>query len=118
LAAAFDAFVAISLRALHFRERFAVTRPTCLGAFLSLIAAETVPSVNQQFPLAGWALPTRRDDNRMHRSVDDLLFAERASKGMVKEIEFDGTHGRNSNKKGFRLSFATNRIAGYATRKD
>jgi len=30
---------------------------------------------------------------------------------MVKEIELDGSHGRNGNKKGFRLSFAGTRIA-------
>jgi len=76
----------------HFRERFAVARPTRFGAFLSVIAAVTVPSLIKQLSLAGWALPTRRDDNRVHRSVDDLLFAERASKGMVKEIELDGPH--------------------------
>jgi hypothetical protein len=37
----------------------------------------------------------------VHRRVHDLLFAERADKGMVKEIEFDGAHGRNGNKKAF-----------------
>ena len=45
--------------------------------------------------------PTRRDDNRVHPGVDDLFFAERAGEGIVKEIEFDGAHGRNGNKKAF-----------------
>jgi len=50
--------------------------------------------------------------------VDDLLFAEWASKGVVEEIEFDGSHGRDGNKKDFRLFFAVTTIAGYATRQD
>jgi len=36
--------------ALHFRERFAVDSPTRFGAFLSLIAAETVPSLISNSP--------------------------------------------------------------------
>jgi len=54
----------------------------------------------------------------VHRGVHDLLSAEWAFKGMVEEIEFDGAHGRDGNKKGFRLSFALTTIAGYAARKD
>ena len=36
--------------ALHFRERFAVARPTLFGAFLSLIAVVTVPSLISNSP--------------------------------------------------------------------
>jgi len=42
--------------------------------------------VNQQLALAGWALAPRINDDGVHRRVDDLLFAERESKGMIKEI--------------------------------
>jgi hypothetical protein len=39
--------------------------------------------VNQQLSLAGWALAAREHDDRVHGGVHDVLFAERASKGMV-----------------------------------
>jgi len=37
---------------------------------------------------------------------------------MVKEIELDGSHGPDGNKKTIRLSFAVTTIAAYATWKD
>ena len=42
--------------------------------------------VNQQLALAGWALAPRINDDGLHRRVDDMLFAERAREGMIKEI--------------------------------
>jgi hypothetical protein len=46
--------------------------------------------VNQQLAFAGWTLPSRIDDDRVHRRVDDLLSAEWANKRVVEELEFDG----------------------------
>ena len=46
--------------------------------------------VNQQFAFARWTLAPRLNDDGVHRRIDDVLFAERAGKGMVEEIEFDG----------------------------
>ena len=42
--------------------------------------------LDQYFAFAGWAFAPRINDDAMHRRVDDVLFAERASKGMIEEI--------------------------------
>jgi len=95
-AAAFDAFAAIPSAVFggrgHFRERFAVARPTRFGAFLSLIAAVTVPSLISNSPWQDGHF-RREETITLYRRVDDLLFAEWAGKGMVEEIELDGSHG-------------------------
>jgi len=52
--------------------------------------------VDEQFAFAGWTLSLRRNDDGVHGRVDDLHLAERANKGMVKKIEFNGAHGAKS----------------------
>jgi len=74
--------------------------------------------MNQQLALAGWTHSARRDDDSVHRRVDDVLFAERASVGMVKEIEFDGAHGGIVPKKVFAYLSPGVELASYATRED
>jgi hypothetical protein len=49
--------------------------------------------------MTGWTLAPGINNDGVHGSVDDMLLAERAGEGMVKEIEFDGAHGKNRIKK-------------------
>jgi hypothetical protein len=47
---------------------------------------------DHHFTLARGTVPARVHDDRLHRGLDDLGFAERASEDVIVEFEFDGPH--------------------------
>src|SRR6476619_6004050 len=61
---------------------------------LSVLNSSNFSLVDQQFAFTGWAFPARRDNDSLHRGVDNLLSADRTCKRVIEELEFDRAHGK------------------------
>jgi hypothetical protein len=77
----------------YFRERFTPGRASRFGGFLSLNAL-AIPCSISNSPLHDGHFRCEETITVCIGRVDDIRLADRAGERMVKEIEFDGAHGR------------------------